>query len=481
MGSDDDLTALEAVWGREASADAPPAPRPDIEAIVAPEDPASPTPPRRRRGPLVGGMGAAVLAVAGLVGGAVVVTGDGADGGDAGPSAAADRPVAEDGTAAPPGTLPAEPAWQETIGCEDVRTMGQPPRCPVAVDGERAYVLVDREAGVAVEARDLADGAVRWAIDLPAGAAGLRRDETALLVTGVGPEWDTLSLDPVTGAERWRAPGGLLDPIGPEHVLLDGLIGAEIEERGTMAVLDADDGSEVVRREGTPAGLYIHPCGEADLALVRQDLQLTAIRVPDGSERWSVPVRSLLDPFRPVHCDARTVAYVDGGTLVLLDAESGEEIGATQVAPATTQDVGVRVLGVAGGTVVVGSADGARGFRADAGLEQLWRLRCRECGLETTTGPAGEDVVVLIEDRAVVRSGADGSSGPTLDLDGFAERRLADDRLLAWGADGVVVADPADLGRPRYLDRVDVRSAAAGPTHLVVTTADRVAAYPLEG
>jgi outer membrane protein assembly factor BamB len=479
MGSDDDLTALEAVWGREASATAPPAPRPDIQAIVAPEAPAPPPRPRRR-GPLVGGIVAAVLVVAGLVAVAVAVGDD--DAGRASEEREGDgtTPATTTGPA-PPGSLPEEPAWEATIGCEDVRTTGDPPRCPVAVDGERAYALVGRGGGaVAVEARALADGEVRWTIDLPAGASGLRRDETALLVTGVGPEWDTLSLDPVTGAERWRAPGVLLDPVGPEHVLLDGLVGAEVEERGTMAVLDADDGGQVVRREGTPASLYIHPCGEADLALVRQDLQLTAIRVPDGSERWSVPVRSLLDSFQQVHCDERTVAFVDGGTLVLLDAGTGEEVGATQVAPATTQE-GVTVLGVAAGTVVVGSADGARGFRADAGLEQLWRLRCDSCGPRLPTGAAGEDVVVLIEDRAVVRSGADGSSGPTLDLDGFAERRLDGDRLLAWGADGVVVADPADLGRPRYLDRADVRVAAVGPTHLVVATPDRLAAYPLEG
>lgn len=474
-----DAADLAAIWGREASASAPPAPRPDLAAIHGPppgDEPPAPPPARRGRGLLVGGL---ALAVVGVVVAAVVLLGGDDDGDRTG-----DEAVPAPTTTVVPDDGLAEPAWRATISCQQARTSDGTAACPAAIDEGRVYVLTDRGGAATVEARALADGALAWEVDLPEGAVSLRRLRSGLLVGGVGTEFLTVSLDPDTGAERWRAPGTVIGPVGPDHVLLDELIGAEVEERGAMAVRDVVTGEVVLEREGTPASLYVHPCGEAGLALVRQDGRLTAVGVPDGVERWSVPVTELLDAFHRVHCDGGTAAFVDGGVLRLLDVATGAELGATEV---TAPDAEERttVLGVVAGTVVVGSATGPRGFRADAGLEELWSVPCTPaCDVDLPVGPAGPggaDVLVVIGDDAEVRSGADGSPGPTLDLGRDVVASVTDDVLVARDADGVVVADPADLARPTTLERDEVRVAVAGATHLVVTTGDLVAAYPREG
>jgi outer membrane protein assembly factor BamB len=478
----DDTAGLEAVWGREASATAPPAPRPDLAAILGPppadEPPVAP-PPRRGRGRDRGRLAVGVvLGVVAVVVAALVLLGGGDD------EQPEDRADPTTTTTEPPEAELAEPVWRETISCLQARSSDGTAACPVVVDDERAYVLTDRGGAATVEARALGNGALAWEVDLPEGAISLRRLPSTLLVAGVGTGSLTLSVDPATGTERWRAPGSIVGPVGPGHVLLDELVGAELEERGAMSVLDAVTGDVVLTREGTPAGLYVHPCGEAGLALVRQDGRLTAVGVPDGVERWSVPVTEVLDSFHRVHCDAGTAAFVDAGTLRLLDVATGAEIGATEVAPPESEGRAT-VVGVVAGTVVVGSSDGPRGFRADAGLRQLWRERCPDgCDADlpvTAAGPTGEDVLVVIGDRAVVRSGADGSTGPALDLGRDVVAELADGVLVARDENGVVVADPADLGRPVVLDRDGVRVATATATRLVVTTDDLVVAYPLEG
>ncbi|HEX7136009.1 MAG TPA: PQQ-binding-like beta-propeller repeat protein [Iamia sp.] len=477
---DHDVAALEAVWGREASATAPPAPRPDLDAILAADTsdtPDGPGAPTRGRRPLV--LAGALLAVAGAAVASLVLLGDDDD---PAPDRAGDRPTTVPATT---DAVLGEPAWTASVACRPAPDEGSAPICPVATDDERAYVLAGAGDGSVVQARALADGSVVWEASFPEGAFLVRRLPSTVLVLGVGPDWLTVALDPVTGVERWRAPGSFVEAIGRDHVLLDRLVGAEIEERGSMSVLDAATGQVVLAREGTPAGLYIHPCGAAGLALVRQDGRLTAVGVPDGVERWSVPVLTPLDAFQQVHCDDRSVAYIDSGELHLLDVLTGTEIGSRTIAVRTTEDPithgRVTVLGVVAGTVVVGAPDGARGFQADGDLSVLWEMWCHLCGPELPTGPAGEDVVVLVNGEAVVQTGADGTPGPTLDLDGHDLQVLDDGTLVAWGADGVVVADTADLGRAVLLEEGDVRQAAAGAAHLVVTTADEVRAYPLEG
>ncbi|HMJ76542.1 MAG TPA: PQQ-binding-like beta-propeller repeat protein [Iamia sp.] len=486
--SHEEVAALAAVWGREASATAPPAPRPDLDAVLGPERSAAQGGGRegrdgreRRRGRTALLFGAAVAVVALVLVALVVVE----IRRDEPPEPAAD---AEAGATTTTEALTTGPAWAADVTCLPVLdggAAGISPACPVATDDERAYVLVGAAGVPVVRAFDVVGGEVAWEQPAPVGARDVLRLPSIVAVIRpviddpVDPlDPEVAALDPTTGAERWRRPGALSGPLGRDHLLLDHAVDdGDGTATATMAVVEAATGRSVFEEVGPSEATFLHPCGEAGLVLASVGEQLTARGVADGVVRWSVEAPHL-GRDEPLRCDDRHAAFLDGGSLRLLDLASGADVGTTTVAPEQADDR-PEVLALAADTVMVGSTDGVRGFRADADLDQLWRLRCRwQCGSDLPAGPAGEDVVVVIDGVATVRSGADGGSGPTLDLDGRTVLEMADGTLLAWGRSGVVLADTAELGRPVFLDVDDVRQAAAGPTHLVVSSDVEVRAYP---
>jgi outer membrane protein assembly factor BamB len=490
----DDRAGLEAVWGRQASATAPPALRPDIEALFAPPAPAAGgEPPRRRRGPALAGLAVAVVAVAAVVAAVVVLGGE--DDPEAGP---APRPGgASTTTKAPAVDDLGPPAWTAATVCprfEDLVTGEGRVACPVVADDERAYVLVDAAGTPSLRALDLATGQVRWEEPFPQGARTVERLPSVVVVGGVGGTPPTnegpgslgevVALDPLTGERRWSRPGRMVDPVGRDHVIIDATPLAGAPE--VVSVVEAATGREVLRRRSDEVPLFIHPCGE-EMVLVSEGDRLTAVAVVDGSPRWSIPAPHR-DAFRTVRCDDRRIAYVELETLFLLDARTTSTIGAV---PVTGRDDDTsQVLALVGETVVVGSIDGARGYRADAGLAELWHLPCTECGPDLLVGATpigrgygGEEVVVVIGGEAVVRGAADGASGPRLALDGGTEKVLVDGSLLAWDGGALTWADPVGAGPVARIEVEGVRTAAAaaGAAHVVVATRDEVRAYAREG
>ena len=472
---------LAAIWGREASATAPPAPRPDLDALFAPTAPAAGgEPPRRRRGPVLAGL--AVAVVAAVVAASVVLGDEDGPAADPVPPSPAGRAT----TTVPAADELGPPAWTAATVCprfEDPVTGGGTTACPLALDDERAYVLVDGAGTPSLRALDAVTGQVRWEQPFPEGARTVERLPSVVVVGGVGGRPPTnedpgtlsevVALDPVTGERRWSRPGLVVGPVGRDHLVVDATAGGA---REAMSVVEASTGREVLRRESDVVSLFLHPCG--GMVLASEDDRLTAHDVVDGSVRWSIPAPHH-DGFHPLACDLRRIAYVEAGTVVLLDAGTGSRIGAVR-ATATVPDGDPQVRAIVGDTVVVGSVGGVRGYRADAGMEEIWDLPCSLCGPDVPVGPAGEDAVVVLGGEAVVRGG-DGRTGLQLDLRGRSEKVLRDDTLLAWGAGRVVVADTAGLGRPAAVVLDDVRTADASATHVVVATRDEVRAYAREG
>lgn len=473
---EDEDAALEAVWGREASATAPPAPRPDLAGLFAPtEAPVAGPAPRRRRAPVVGTLAVVAVAVAVVAG--VVVLGGGAEGeADPGP-----RPPGS--STAPPAPLPGpeglgSPAWTAAVVCprfEEDSGAGSI-ACPLATDDERAYALVDVGGTATLRAHDVASGQVRWEAAFPEGAGTLERLPSIVAVGGVGPANETVALDPATGDRLWSRGGVVVGPVGPDHLVVDAT--APGGEEVALAVVEAISGHEVLGRAGAGGALSIHPCGD-DTVLVSEGDRLDAHDVADGARRWSIPVPHR-DRFRPVRCDARRIAYASGGTVHLLD-HGGLPIGGGPVGAGADDEDRTQVVAIVGDTVVVAGPDGVRGLRVTGPVEQLWHHPCTGCeqavvamGTPTGDGFGAEDVALVVAGDVVVRDGADGTPGPPIDLAGATVVELADGALLARDDDGVTWFPVVGAGPALRIEVAGVRSTAVGPGHVVVATRDQL-------
>ncbi|HMJ76541.1 MAG TPA: PQQ-binding-like beta-propeller repeat protein [Iamia sp.] len=468
---DEDVGALAAVWGREATATAVPQSR-------RPADPARRSGPPRRRLLLVAG---ATVVVVVAIAVAVVVVGGGDGDRATGPSEApsSDRVAS---TTVPPW----EPGWTTEVTCPRLEVTAElrTSACPLATDDERAYVLEAPDAPAAddpvvtVVALGVADGQPVWAVAFLDGAREVLRYPSTVLV--VGPD-QTSAVDPIVGEVRWTAPGVPVAPLGRDHLLLgrdtdDGAGGVAT----TMTVVAAGTGVATFSRAGPAPTLAVHPCAAAGLVLVSDGERLTAHDVGDGAERWSVAAQHH-DGSDPIVCTADLAVEVQqDGRLLARDARTGAVV-ATASAAVPTDEGFASIVEMVDETVVVATDDQLAGFAADASLAPLWTLDLPAGGREAVVGPAGGGgVAVAVPSDRAASFGPDGAVGEQMSLEGRADAVIEGDRLVAWGAEDALVAPASDLGRARRLPLADVRRAAVGSTHVVVSTRDEVRLYPFD-
>ncbi|QYG95026.1 PQQ-binding-like beta-propeller repeat protein [Iamia sp. SCSIO 61187] len=379
---------------------------------------------------------------------------------------------------------PWEPAWATEVVCPrlEVTPERRTTACPVAADEERVFVVEERDDApgggpvstvVALGARD---GREEWAVALPGGARTVLRYPSLLVVRG--PR-DTHGVDPETGTVRWTHPGFPVAPLGRDHVLLDHLVPEGASERSTMTVVDAETGGATFSRSGPAEGLYVNPCGEAGLVVVSEGGRLTAHAVLDGAERWSVESAVHHHRFDPIVCGDRLAVAVEGGELVARDVSSGAVAGRVPALPVADDGI-ARRLEVVDGTVVLAAADRIEGYAAAPTLSILWSLDAAGGGRDLVVAPVAGGVAVATPGDRAAWFGPDGTPGPQLPFPGPVEVVIEGDRLVAWGAEEVLVASAAELTRARRLPLPDVRRAAATPTHVVVTTRDEVRLYPFD-
>ncbi|HEV7723008.1 MAG TPA: hypothetical protein VGO60_17085 [Iamia sp.] len=467
---EEDVAALAAVWGRQAS------------ATATPQDRRSADPAARRRPPRVGRLvlvAGAIVAVVAIVVAVVLVGGDDEDRAPETGARSEDRVAS---TTVPPW----EPGWTVEVSCPRLEVTAElrTSACPLATDDERVYVIEARDDPAAddpvatVVAIGVADGRPAWTVPFPDGAREVIRYPSTLLV--VGPE-ATHGVDPVTGEVRWSAPGFPVAPLGRDHLLLDRLTDdAAGGLDSTMTVVDAGTGASTFTVTGPSTSLSVHPCGDAGLVVVSDLGRLTAHEVVDGAERWSVDGPHH-DGFHRLVCSAEVVLGVEGDDiLVARDVRSGATVETTDAAVPSDEGFASLVDGL-GGTVVVAADDRLEGFAADASLTPRWQLDLPAGGREAVVGPAGGGgVAVAVPGDRAASFGPDGAAGEQVALDGRTDAVVEAERLIAWGGGEVLVAVASDLGRARRLPLADVRRAAAGSTHVVVSTRDEVRLYPFD-
>ncbi|MEV7420322.1 serine/threonine-protein kinase [Streptomyces sp. NPDC089919] len=370
--------------------------------IPVPEPVAEPSAPARRRpGRRVLLAGAAVL-LAGAGVAAYLVTG--AAGGE--PAA----PVVAHRTGPPAGG-----PWAVSLG-----TAGADNRTPVCTYGEPGAVYC-KAPGLTAARLDPADGAVRWSVKAPGGAARAEADRApaarAGLVYAVAPGGDALlALDAGTGARRWSVPvtGSATPLTAGKSVLL-------AASDGRVTALDAATGRLrwSKRLGGVGAQWLVAPDGATAFAVTAGEADgastVTAFAADTGRQLWQ----------RRVQGDLTPVGSAAGG-LVLLRADRSAltdavvrvdlrtaavrrlplRIPVDQAQAAVGADGTTYVIGALGGLIAVRTDGAAAGARAEA-----WRYETSVSHASRPVAAGGRVYLSAADGRLLA---VDGRSGALL-------------------------------------------------------------------
>ncbi|HET9660453.1 MAG TPA: PQQ-binding-like beta-propeller repeat protein [Thermomicrobiales bacterium] len=227
---------------------------------------------------------------------------------------------------------------------------------------------------------------VAWHYTPASGAvygAGLSDDGADLVVVighGFEPGGAIVSLDPATGAERWRADideAPSSSPIIESGVVYAG-IGSLVSGRSAVYALDAASGAVLWRTDVSNNELPATPVdgvtlGGNALFVNRADGELLALDAATGQERWS---KDLQKPPRGAPAVAGETVYVstgfDGAAILALDAATGDERWRVEAPsnPVTGPVVVDEVMFVPygdGNLVAFDAASGAERWRATGG------------------------------------------------------------------------------------------------------------------
>lgn len=480
---DDDRAALEAVWGREASARAEPVPAPAPGPLDAPDRADEPAP---RRGPVVAAGVAAVLVL--LAAGLVVRGSDGAAGSAPPPEASAttdatdipdpsdvDGLSGEDDAAAVPGPAPnpLEPAWEAEVACPALPSPEPPGVCPVVADDVRVYVLERRDEVTTLVARAIADGAEQWSLPVPEASHLVRLPEALVVWTN-----EIVVVDPGAGVVRWTAPGQGAWAVGEDHMIVDDGDQDRVGRwQSRMTVHDVDTGAVTVDVAGRSEIVFVHGCDPHDVVVVSTGERLVARGLVDGAVRWDVAAPHH-DLFDPVRCGPDGIVAVEDGELVVRSVADGRTVAIRSLG-GTYENATLKA--VVDDVAVVAAGEGLRGYRVTT-LDLMWEELGLTAPHEAQVEAFGDGQVGFVAPGEVGGAyGPDGARGPRALLHGSPDVALHGPRVVEVIGDKVVVTPLDGSGLRQRTVLPGVRRFVAAPSHLVATTGTGVTAYALEG
>ncbi len=443
-----------------------PPPAPPVPYHAPP--PASPPAPRTsRKGAWVAIVSMAVAGMLAVVGTLVIVGGrDTESNRDPGASGAAS-------TAAPSGITTGSVRWRLTDDRADL--------VPPAVVGGIALVgdLQGKVRGV-----DLATGETLWTRVFTPGLPGMPSvaGEDAYVVAGA----DLISLEPLTGEERWRVSTETSDAFASDPVRAGELVvtatdqvvyavdpetgeivwsarsrgeglfsslptvaGARVliaTDRGLTA-LDAGTGQIVWTFETGPGeGVWSTPAVSFDRAYLAIGGRLVAIDLVTGRTLWSFAAGAD-DQFNETPAVSGGRVYVTDGHVYALDAETGSQLWSSDaVDPASSPAVSSTPV-VDGNLLLIPAADGLYALNADTG-GLAWRFNVDATSGVGVPAVGNDDVLVVsVSMNGSVAHGIDPSSGTErwrLDLAGeahFSAPVLVDGSALLPGRSAVIAVD----------------------------------------